>query len=137
MSISPDVLHLVAQVQVKIKSFRRRFNAIKESTIGCLERCRITVMSAVLMLTSIGAVDEHKVFLEEKYKILLESRNLFEMFAVLNFYWNYLACNLLDQFIEELALKDNRFETVAGEMAEYKRDLQTTHYIRTILSGTT
>ena len=66
MSISPDVLHLVAQVEAQIKGFRRRFNAIKESTIRCLERCRITVMSAVLMLTSIGAVDEHKGFLEEK-----------------------------------------------------------------------
>ena len=122
--ISPDVLHSVAQVEVKIKGFRKRFNAIKESTIRCLERCCITVMTAVFVLTSIRAVDEHRVFLEEKHKSLFECKHLLELFSLLNLYWNYLAYNLLDQFIEELTLKDDCFESVAGEMAEYKKDMQ-------------
>ena len=117
-------MYSVAQVEVKIKGFRRRFNAIKESAIRCLEKCCITVMSAVLMLTSIRAVDEHKVFLEEKIDTLSESKDHWKLFSKLNLYWNYLAFNLLDQFVEELTLKDDNFKSVAGQMAEYKNDLQ-------------
>ena len=81
-------------------------------------------MAAVFVLTSIRALDQHRIFLEKKYRTLLKSKSHFELFTNLNFYWNYLAYNLLDQFIEELTLKDDCFESVTGEMAEYKKDLQ-------------
>ena len=81
-------------------------------------------MAAVFLLTSIRAVDEHKGFLEEKIDTLSESKDHWKLFSKLNLYWNYLAYNLLDQFIEELTLKNDCFEKVSGEMAEYKTDLQ-------------
>ena len=81
-------------------------------------------MAAVLALTSIRAVDEHKVFLEKRHKTLHKCEDHMELFGELNLYWSYLAYDLLDQFIEELTLKEDCFETVAGEMAEYKKDLQ-------------
>ena len=43
---------------------------------------------------------------------------------MLNFYWDYLSYDLLDQLIEELTEKNKEFESFAGEMAAYKEDLQ-------------
>ena len=114
----------VAEVEAELKGFHRRFNAIKELTIKCLEKCQIAVMTVVYLLTSIRAVGEHKVFLEEKHPTLRRSEDHWELFGLLNLYWNYLAYDLLDQLIEELTQKNDIFKAVAGEMAEYKKDLQ-------------
>ena len=116
-------LGAVEAVKAEIKGLRRRFNSLKEKTIQGLERCRIEVMIVVYMLTTIPAVQEHG-FLEEKQKKLNESTNHWELFGKLNFYWNYLSYDLLEHLIEELALKHDWFQTVAGEMAVYKKDLE-------------
>ena len=76
------------------------------------------------MLTSIFTFDWHRKFLEEKCKDLKECKNHDDLFIELNFYWSYLAYDLLDQLIEELTWKNSLFESVAGEMALYKEDLQ-------------
>ena len=90
------------------------------------------------LLTSIESVDEHKIFLEENNKAFFERNNNWELFGLLNIYWSYLAYDLLDQLIEELTLQNPLFESVAKEMAVYKKDLQKfrkTDYIGAILSG--
>ena len=114
----------VTTLRGEIRGFHRRFNTLKESTIQCLETCHIAVMTVVYMLTSILAVDEHKVFLEEKHRVLYECNHHLQLFGLLNLYWNYLAYDLLDQLIEELTLKNEAFEDIAGQMATYKNDLQ-------------
>ena len=111
-------------VRTEIKSLHRRFNSLKELTIQGLERCRIAVMTVVYTLTTILTVQEHKGFLEEKQKSLNESSNNWELFGKLNLYWNYLSYSLLEHLIEELALKHDCFQTLAGEMAVYKKDLE-------------
>ena len=93
------------------------------STIRCLEKCKITVMMVLFTLTSIKAVKEHKVFLEEKHKALRQSDDHLEMFSLLNLYWNYLSYHLLEQLIEALNLEEPAFDSVAAEMAVYKKDL--------------
>ena len=115
----------VEAVQTEIKGLHRRFNSMKEKTIQGLERCWIAVSTVFYMLTNILTMPEHQQFLEENQKSLSESSNPWELFWKLNFYWNYLSCDLLEHLIEELALKhDECFQTVAGEMAVYKKDLE-------------
>ena len=117
-------LYSVADVERDIEGFHRRFNAIKDMTIKRLEQCQMTVMVVVYILTSIIAVGEHKMFLEGKHKVLHDSKNNWELFSLLNFYWNYLAYDLLDQLIKELCQKNKAFDAVRGEMEDYKRDIQ-------------
>ena len=117
-------LGTVETVRTEIKGLHRRFNSVNELTIQGLERFRVAVITVVYTLTTILTVQEHKGFLEKKQKSLNESSNHWELFGKLNPYWNYLAPDLLDHLIEELALKHNWFQAVAGEMAAYKRDLE-------------
>ena len=79
-------------------------------TIQCLEAINITVKKVVLLLMSIVAVGEHKVFLEEKHKLLFGSEDHWQLFGLLSLYCNYLAPDLLDQLIEELALEESSFD---------------------------
>ena len=111
-------------VQDQVRGFRRRFKAIKQLTIECLEKCKIAVFTVVFMLTEIRAVDQHKVFLEEKHKTLRKSEDHWELFGYLNLYWNYLSYDLLDQLIEELTDQNKTFATIAGEIEVYKKDLR-------------
>ena len=54
-----DVDNSVETLKGEIKGLHRWFNCVKESTIKCLEKCRIAVMTVVYLLTSILSVDEH------------------------------------------------------------------------------
>ena len=76
------------------------------------------------MLTEIRAVDQHKMFLEEKQKSLRQCEDHWELFGLLNLYWNYLSPDLLDQLLEELIQKQSSFEAIGKEMEKYKADLQ-------------
>ncbi len=70
------------------------------------------------------SMDEHKVFLEEKHKTLYKCEHHRELFGCLNFYWNYLAYDLLDELIQALSQKDLSFVAVTRKMEVYKEDLQ-------------
>ena len=113
----------VVEIKAKIKHFHRRFNDIKESTIQCLKKCQMAVNVVVFLLTSICAMDEHEHFLEKKHKELHDCKNHWELFGMLNFYWNYLSYDLLDQLLEELTLKESSFLSIGREMENYKTDL--------------
>ena len=43
----------VEALKMEIKVFHRWFNCVKVSTITCLEKCQIAVMTVVYMLTAI------------------------------------------------------------------------------------
>ena len=111
-------------MQDEIKGFRRKFNSIQMKTIQCLEKCQIAVKTVVFLLTSLFAVGEHKVFLEEKHKSLCRSEDHWELFGKLNFYWNYLSYDLLGQLIEDLIPKESSFVAISEEIADYTADLQ-------------
>ena len=122
---SPGSKNPVQSLKSEIDGFHRRFNMIKEATIECLEKCRIAVVRVVFMLTSIIAVDEHKTFLEKNHNELHECKSHWKLFSLLNFYWNYLAYDLLDQLIsKELIWRDTMFEKVGRDMAKYSQDME-------------
>ena len=111
-------------VQCEIKSFRGRFNSMKESTIQYLERFEVSVLALILLLTSIEAIDDHEAFLKDNFQSMYEFKNHWEVFGYLNFYWNYLACDLFYQLLEVLVLKDDRFSDLLKEMEKYIIDLE-------------
>lgn len=114
----------VAKVRGEIKEFHGRFNSLKVSTIRCLEKLRITVKTVVFFLTAVLSLREHKDYLEEKHQSLHRCEDHWELFGMLNFYWSYLAYDLLDQLLEQLTLKEASFCDAVRQMAEYKIDLQ-------------
>ena len=75
------------------------------------------------MITSIITVDLHRAFLDERRKDLHECKDHWELFTLLNFHWNYLSYDMLDQLIDELTVRDSSFEAIAGEMVVYKKEL--------------
>ena len=111
-------------MQSEIEHFNRRFNSMKESTIDCLEQCKITVIRVVFILTSIVNFQIHKAYLKEKREDLENCKSHLKLFIMLNFYWNYLSYDLFHQLIKELTWKDKSFESIAGEMVVYIKDLQ-------------
>ena len=84
----------------------------------------MAVNMVVFLLTSVFAVDEHKVFLEENHKCLRQCEDHLELFGFLNLYWNYLSPDLLDQLLKELIQEESSFEAISEEMEKYKTDLQ-------------
>ena len=116
--------YAVAAVGDEIEGFRRRFKSLKHSVIKCLEKCCIAVMTVVYMLTEIRAVEQHKVFLQERLKSLRQCEDHWELFSLLNLYWNYLSPDLLDQLLEEIIKEKSSFEAIGKEMEKYKIDLQ-------------
>ena len=97
---------------------------MKESTIQYLEKFKICVMAVACLLTSIEAIEEHEVFLRDNHKSMYECKQHWELFGWLNFYWSYLAYDLLYQLLEVLTLKEDSFSVVLEEMEEYKKDLE-------------
>ena len=91
---------------------------------AALEMVNITVKKVVLLLMSIVAVGEHKLFLEEKHKLLFGSEDHWQLFGLLSLYCNYLAPDLLHQLIEELALEESSFDATSEEMTDYKKDMK-------------
>lgn len=112
--------------EAEIKSFRGRFNAIKKSTMQCLGKCCVAVMTVVHMLMNIRAVDKHSMFPEKKHKAFFRRRSHLELFSLLDLYWNYLAHDLLDQLIQQLNVTENQssFKTICKDMLTYNTDLQ-------------
>ena len=81
-------------------------------------------MTVVYLLTSILGVGEHKKFLEDKHKVLRKSEDHLELFGQLNFYWNYLSFDLLDELIDELIEKNSEFKETKKEMEKYKEEMK-------------
>jgi hypothetical protein len=110
-------------LQHEIKGLHQRFNSIKESTIKCLEKFRITVVSVVYMLTSVLFVFEHKDFLGKKHKALCQCEDHWELFGELNLYWNYLSYSLMDGLVGQLVHRNSAFITIQEQMTVYKEDM--------------
>lgn len=97
---------------------------MKELTIRGLQRCHVAIATVILTLTNIRTFSDNRIFINEKHKALFQSKDHLELFGSLNFYWNYLAYDLLDHLIKELAKSRKYFGTVASEMTVYKRDIR-------------
>ena len=111
----------VQEIKSQIEEFETRFNALAQSTREQLESRKIRVQRVVESLTQLPADDkpEHKVFLEEKMSSLTKVDGIFNLFFIMNLYWNYLSYQLLDYLIKKFFLNEVRLQ-----MNQYKQDLQ-------------
>ena len=85
-------------------------------------KCQVAIVTVVSLITSILGFDVRKTFLEKDQKDLYECKDHWELFGYLNFYWNYLSFNLLQQLLNEHALKD--CSDMKKEMAVYANDVE-------------
>ena len=107
---------------VNTHTFRLRFEAIKNSTVECLEKYpQITMATVVYFVTSILGIRVQESDIEH----FLESyeKNSSKLFDFLDLYWNYYSYDLLDKLIQRLAANEN-FESVTKQMEEYKEDME-------------
>ena len=117
------LLHLLGSVRDKVSSFRQRFNAIRDSTIQCLESSyQSSIASIVFIIASIIGIRVTQSEVDssfEKYE-----RNVSKLFKFLDYYWNYYSCDILGELIEKLAANERCFEPVKKEMEAYKEDMK-------------
>ena len=110
-------------METEIKGLHERFNTLKYLAIKGLQKIGVAVQMVVYILTNIRTHGD-RLFLKENHKALRQCEDHLELFGSLNFYWNYLAPDLLDHLIGELTKKHEDFNTTASEMTAYKKDLE-------------
>lgn len=127
ISTDPESLEVVA-VRDKIEHLKTRFNALKRSTVECLNKVRISVLAVASIFTTLCAIrqdDYCKMFLGKNIERLNQSQDHWELFGSLNVYWSYLSYHLLKHLIVVLAQRyHSSFTDVKAAMYEYKEDLQ-------------
>ena len=109
------------EVKKMIMVLDEQFDILKDSTLQCLEKHRISVKRVAYTLISFPTYDDeqHKIFFESHINVLFTAADNSELFGTMNFHWNYLDPSLLHHLVRELNL-----EEVKGEMEVYKSDLQ-------------
>ena len=113
-----------AKVKLQVEKFRQRFNGIKRATINCLILCQIAVATMPCWLTEINSLCEHEMVLKENLDAFAKCETHWLLFAKLNFYWNYLAYDLLYQLIEVLTHSYTDFKPIYGDIVAYKKDVE-------------
>ena len=105
-----------------MKGLQQRFKSIRKSTIRCLVKCQVAIVTVVSLVTSILGFDVRKAFQDKRQKDLHQCKDHWELFGYLNFYWNYLSFNLLQQLLNEHTLKD--CSDLKHEMVVYADDVE-------------
>ena len=109
---------------MQVEKLRQRFNGIKRATINCLIMCQIAVATMPCWLTEINSLCEHELFLNENLEFFAECKTYWLLFGKLNFYWNYLAYDLLYQLIEVLSHSYTDFKPIHRDIVAYKKDVE-------------
>jgi hypothetical protein len=109
-------------LQGNAKDFHRRFHAIRESTIQCLERCKFSVVTLVSILRPV-CTSQHKKFLEENYGPN-KSEDYRKLFGQMDPYWDYLSFDQLAILVKELCSHNASFIPIEDEITVYKKDLR-------------
>ena len=121
----------VEALEGRMKGLQQRFRSIRKSTIHCLVKCQVAIVTVVSLVTSILGFDVRKAFQEKRQKDLHQCKDHWELFGHLNFYWNYLSFNLLQQLLNEHALKD--CSDVQKEIVVYADDVERVRQDTTLL----
>ena len=117
-----ELTGLVEALEDRMKGLQQRFRSIRKSTILCLVKCQVAIVTVVSLVTSILGFNVRKTFQEKYQKDIHQCKDHWELFGYLNFYWNYLSFNLLQQLLNENALKD--CSDLKHEMVVYADDVE-------------
>ena len=115
-----DLVTSSREVKDMITILEKNFDDLKDTIIERLEKHKVLVRKVADVLTtlSLDADDRHKLFLEQRCRILITAVHHSEIFAILNFHWNYLDPSLLEHLVRKLSLDE-----VKVLMDKYKSDL--------------
>ena len=108
---------------LQVEEFQERFDSIKLATINCLIFCQIAVATMPFWLTQ-RALGQHEIFLKENLDVFAKCETYWLLFGNLNFYWNYLAYDLLHQLIKVLTRHYKQFKPIYGDIVAYKKDVE-------------
>jgi hypothetical protein len=128
---------LVDSLKGRVKGLRQRFRSITKSTIQCLEKCQVAVVTVVSLVTTILGFNVREAVRGRHKKDLTECRDHWELFGYLNLYWNYLSFNLLKELLDEHALKDcshakNEIVVYMEEVERFRQDTSLLLYCRAV-----
>ena len=109
---------IVEQIQANIDEFEDRFTTLKKITrdgLGGVDKNEI-----VVYLTDLQADDmpSHKVFPESTLHVLSNTDDHYDIFGCLDWYWNYLAPELLEKILRAFS-----GEEVQTQMKTYQHDI--------------
>ena len=117
---SRDVKAMIAAVKDMITILEKKFDVLKDTIIEHLEKRKVLVRKVADVLTtlSLDADDCHKLFLEQRCRILVTAVSHSDIFATMNCHLNYLDPSLLDHLVRKLDVDE-----IKVLMDEYKSDL--------------
>ena len=110
---SRDVKAMIAAVKDMITILEKKFDVLKDTIIEHLEKRKVLVRKVADVLTtlSLDADDCHKLFLEQRCRILVTAVSHSDIFATMN-------CHLKDHLVRKLDVDE-----IKVLMDEYKSDL--------------
>ena len=115
---------LAALLEDKMKSLHEKFRSIQKSTIRCLEKCQVAIITVVSLMSTILGFDVRGAFQKKHHKDLHECKDHWELFGYLNLYWNYLSFNIFNELLQEPALKKYIIYLTRGEIDTYIQDME-------------
>lgn len=99
-----------------MKAFKEKFHTMEVSTVQCLEKCHITVMKVLHLLSIICGRNNDTT--------LYNSKNNCILFAKLKFYWNPLSYSLFYRLLGKLTVERKEFRRIRNEMTVYIKDIE-------------
>ena len=107
----------------KVKRIYEKFRSIRKSTIRCLEKCQVAIITVVSLMSTILGFDVRGAFQKKHHKDLHECKDHWELFGYLNLYWNYLSFNVFNKLLQEPALM-KQLHLTRGEIDTYMQDME-------------
>ena len=119
-----DLVTSSREVKDMITILENKFDDLKDTIIERLEKHKVLIhkVADVLTTLSLDADDCHRLFLEQRCRILVTAVSHSDIFATMNFHLNYLDPSLLDHLVRKLDVDE-----IKVLMDEYKSDL---HHFR-------
>ena len=107
-----------------MKSLYEKFRSIRKSTIRCLEKCHVAIITVVSLMSTILGLDVRGAFQRKHRKDLHECKDHWELFGYLNLYWNYLSFNIFNELLQEPAMKKYTIYLTRSEIDTYMQDME-------------
>ena len=108
-----------AEVQKMIEELEKKFELLKDNVRKCIEERTIQMETVINALTQLSPSEDkqHKIFVRENRKDIVDASTPFELFIVMNDHWNYLNPPLLGHLVKKLELVEVKDEMKAYNLA--------------------
>ena len=110
------------EVKMMIDNLTKQFNSLKNTIRECLERQEVSRVADVLTSLSPDEDERHRIFITCHVSDLYRAANVFEVFGVMNFHWNYLDPSLFEHLVKEFNLveTEDHMEAYKSELKQFR-----------------